>query len=59
VDYDKFIEISPKNASAYLNRGAGYGTLGNTKQAIEDLKTAARLGHEASQRLLIRQGINW
>jgi hypothetical protein len=44
---------------AYLNRGLAYGSLGNSQQALEDWKTAARLGLKSVQDILRSQGINW
>jgi hypothetical protein len=34
-------------------------SLRNYRQAVEDLKTAARLGNENAQRSLKSQGISW
>ena len=46
-------------ADAYNNRGVAYGKLGNQRQAIEDLKTAARLGNEDAKNSLRSRGLSW
>jgi len=33
-DYNKAIELNPKDATAYVNRGIAYKALGNLEQAI-------------------------
>jgi tetratricopeptide (TPR) repeat protein/S1-C subfamily serine protease len=43
ADYDKAIAINPEEAEAYANRGAAYAKTGNTRQAKQDLQTAAKL----------------
>ncbi|MGZ3593578.1 MAG: tetratricopeptide repeat protein, partial [Syntrophales bacterium] len=58
-DFNRAIDIKPKYADAYKNRGIAYNSLGNHNQAIEDFKIASRLGNKASQDFLRRQGINW
>jgi tetratricopeptide (TPR) repeat protein len=57
-DFDKAIELNPKDADAYSNRGFTYGKLGDSGKAIRDLKTAARLGHKAAQDFLQSKGIS-
>jgi tetratricopeptide (TPR) repeat protein len=42
-ELDKIIELDPKNASAYLNRGVALGELGEAVKAITDLTRAAEL----------------
>jgi len=58
-DFDKVIEIKPDYAEAYIHRWNIYSRLGNGEQATENLKTAARLGHEYAQDLLKKEGISW
>ena len=58
-DFDRAIEIKPKFAEAYYNRGVAYNNLGNDKQAIENFKIASKLGNNASQDFLRKQGIDW
>ena len=43
----------------YINRSATYFKLGNNNLAINDLKTAAKLGDERAKNFLRSQGINW
>jgi protein O-mannosyl-transferase len=59
ADYDRAIQIDPGYAEAYYSRAEAHAFLGNQGQATEDLKTAARLGHEDSRQLLKSQGITW
>jgi len=42
-DYDKAIELDPRDAVAYDNRGYAYGHLGNYAQAIKDYDKAVEL----------------
>ena len=58
-NFNKAIELDPNMAVAYFGRGAAYGQLNNHKQANEDIKAAARLGHNEAQKILKKQGINW
>ena len=55
--FNKAIELDPKVAKAYVNRGRVYYYLGNHKQAIADWKIAARLGLKEAQDYLKQQGI--
>jgi tetratricopeptide (TPR) repeat protein len=57
--FDDVIKIKPEHQLAYYNRGCVYIKLGERKQAIEDLKTAAKLGHNKSQEILKSKGISW
>ena len=41
--FNKAIEINPKDAVAYNNRGAAYGQMGNYKQQIEDSNKALQI----------------
>jgi len=36
ADYDKVIELDPKDSETYINRGRTYYYLGNYNQAIAD-----------------------
>jgi tetratricopeptide (TPR) repeat protein len=58
-DYNKALSINPKYAEIYNNRAFVYLRLGNTNQAIEDLKTAARLGYKGAQNALRSKGMEW
>ena len=42
-DFDKAIELSPKTAIAFLNRGAAYEKLGDVQKALADYKNATEL----------------
>lgn len=44
VAFSKAIELNPRYAEAFKNRGLAYAILGNRSQAIADLKIAAKLG---------------
>lgn len=55
--FSKAIEKSPKNGAAYYLRGVAYNKLGSPKHALEDLKTAAGLGHEKSRNYLTSKGV--
>jgi len=41
--FNKAIELNPKDAVAYNNRGAAYGQIGNYKQQIEDCNKALQI----------------
>ncbi len=43
ADYDKTIEISPKTAKYYYNRGVYYDYQGKTKKALKDYDKAIEL----------------
>jgi regulator of sirC expression with transglutaminase-like and TPR domain len=53
------IEINPRDEKAFYNPGNAYWHLGNHTQAIEDLKTAAKLGHGEARNFLKSQGREW
>jgi len=59
TDYDKAIQLAPKNAVLYKERGLTYENLGDYRQAIKDYKTAARLGDKDAQDILRSKGISW
>lgn len=54
----KAIELNPKDAAAYHNRGTAYDQLDNYNQATRDLKMAARLGHEKAKEFLRERRID-
>ena len=47
-DYDKAIEINPKDAEAYYNRGAAKLGLGQKDSGCLDLYKARELGHSGA-----------
>ena len=57
-DYARAIEIQQDFAAAYKNRGIAYARFGNNNLAIQDLKTAAKLGDESAKAFLRSRGIN-
>jgi len=57
--YDRAIEIKPGYAEAYRNRSISYVRLGNNYLAVNDLRTAAKLGDEQAKNFLSKQGISW
>ena len=57
ADYNKAIELNPKDELAYLGRGYAYEMLGKHEQAIADFKIAASLGDQAAQKYLIAKEI--
>ena len=59
ADFNRAIEINPRYGEAYYNRGVVYNRLGNREQAIDDIRTAARLGYEGARNFLRSQGIGW
>jgi hypothetical protein len=44
---------------AYFNLGAAYSYLGQEKQAIDNLKKAARLGDKGAKMILEKRGVGW
>jgi tetratricopeptide (TPR) repeat protein len=58
-DYNRAIEINPEYAEAYYSRGKSYSRHGNEERAIQDIKVAARLGHQEAQDFLKKNGIAW
>jgi Flp pilus assembly protein TadD len=56
-DYNKVVELNPQYAAAYHNRGIAYARIGNTQQAMENFKIAARLGFKGAQDILRSNGI--
>mgnify|MGYP005842130825 CR=1 FL=1 len=50
--YTKAVDADPDASQAYYNRGIIFLKLDNEVQGIEDLKSAARMGHKKAIRLL-------
>ena len=50
---------SPPEAKYYRNRGLAYEKLGNKKQAIVDMKTAAKSGDKEAQKYLLSKEMTW
>lgn len=57
--YDSAIQADPKQVLPYYSRAVVYNKIGDSSQALEDLKSAAKLGHVKSQELLKSKGIGW
>jgi TonB family protein len=61
ADFDKAIELSPKESMAYFNRGDSYEKMGNIQKAIDDYRKASELDRSNEpaknnlQRLLTEQ----
>jgi tetratricopeptide (TPR) repeat protein len=55
--FDRAVEVDPRYGDAYYNRGVAYAGLGNRERATDDIRTAARLGHEGARNFLRSQGI--
>ncbi len=58
-DFDKGVDLDPKNPKAYYDRAVAYDRLKNYQQSIDNLKTAAKLGHKGAQNILKSKGIIW
>ncbi len=50
--FTQAIENNPKAGHAYYNRGIAYMKLDNEIQALDDLKTAAEMGHPKANKVL-------
>lgn len=62
ADFDRAVEIwtgSGDYSQAYYGRGLAQIKLGNHKQGLEDIKTAARGGFKEAQDFLKTKGIKW
>ena len=57
--YNNSINLDPNYLLAYYHRGLVYYKLGNHEQTTNNLKIAAKLGHEKSQELLKSRGVRW
>ena len=51
-DYDKTIELDPKYADAYYNRGNAKAILNQYAAATQDYQTALRLARQANNKAL-------
>jgi len=51
-DFNKVIELSPKNAMAYMNRGTSKFNINKVKDACEDWNTAAKLGFPQANEMI-------
>jgi len=58
VEFTAAMKLDPTNMTAIFNRAAAYNSLEDKKAAIQDLRTAAGLGHKNAQDLL-RKGIKF
>ncbi len=46
-------------AEAYYNRSVAFSKVGGKEESLEDLRTAARLGHPKAQQFLRQKNIGW
>ena len=58
VDHSKAIEIKP-SALSYYSRSFSYHQFGNYEKSVDDLKMAARFGHQKAQDILTRNNVTW
>jgi|WetSurMetagenome_2_1015567.scaffolds.fasta_scaffold25630_5 tetratricopeptide (TPR) repeat protein len=60
-DFDKAIELAPYDASGYIFRAVTYANdlEDHFQRAIDDYKSAARLGDAGAQNILQKMGIAW
>jgi outer membrane protein OmpA-like peptidoglycan-associated protein len=49
VDFNKTIDLDPRNAEAYYERGLLHAFILNNEKALNDMRTAASLGHKGAQ----------
>ena len=56
---NKLIKLNPTIPTGYEILAKFYYTMGNSKNSIENLKIAARLGSTFAQKLLTEQKITW
>lgn len=54
-DFTKAIELKPDSSKAYSYRGAAYSSLDKDREALEDVKEAARLGDEFAKDFLAKR----
>ena len=59
IDFNKAIDLKPTNQFAYYYRALTRIRLEQHKQATEDLRIAARLGHKEAQDLLKENHLDW
>ena len=57
--YSSIVDLNPKGMTSYFNRGVVYTKVGDYRQAVNDFRIAARLGHKKAQDLLKSKGIGW
>lgn len=58
-NYSKAIKIGANKKTAYYNRALTYKKLNENKSCLEDLKSAAALGHEKARSILEKKGIEY
>jgi tetratricopeptide (TPR) repeat protein len=58
-DYTSALEADPHYGKACCNRASLLWSQGQTKQALDDMKKAARLGMKEMQMFLKSKGIEW
>jgi tetratricopeptide (TPR) repeat protein len=60
-DFDKAIELDPYDAAGYIFRGVTYANdlEDHFQMAIDDYKSAARLGETGAQKMLQKMRIAW
>jgi tetratricopeptide (TPR) repeat protein len=58
-DYSNAVNADPQYVKAYCNRASLLWSQGETRQALEDMKQAARLGMREMQVYLKSKGIEW
>ncbi|MHB9098480.1 MAG: OmpA family protein [Syntrophales bacterium] len=51
-DFDTAIDLDPTNAEAYYERGLLHSFILNNEHARDDMRTAAKLGHQGAQKWL-------
>lgn len=52
VDFNKTIDLDPTKAEAYYERGLLHAFILNNEKALNDMRTAANLGHKGAQEWL-------
>jgi outer membrane protein OmpA-like peptidoglycan-associated protein len=52
ADFDAAIDLDPTNAEAYYERGLVHSFILNNEHARDDMRTAAKLGHQGAQKWL-------
>ena len=58
-DFNKVIEIDPKDAKAYNNRGISKSNIGDKKGACDDYKKAISLGSKGTEKWFKTDGADW
>jgi outer membrane protein OmpA-like peptidoglycan-associated protein len=49
IDFNKTIDLNPTNAEAYYERGLLHAFILNNENSLNDMRTAAKLGHKGAQ----------